>query len=97
MVGIIQKLEQMNINNRLLSRREALGLFRADGTAILVVGCMPKKSISPQQQAGLATPVSSTTNSANLPGCVVSPQQTEGPYFVNENMNLHRNYILMMQ
>ncbi|BAY17134.1 intradiol ring-cleavage dioxygenase [Anabaenopsis circularis NIES-21] len=77
----------MNINNRLLSRREALGLFRAGGTAIFVVGCMPKKSISPQQQVSVATPISSTTNSANLPGCVVSPQQTEGPYFVDEKLN----------
>ncbi|MBD2450840.1 intradiol ring-cleavage dioxygenase [Nostoc sp. FACHB-152] len=59
---------------RIFTRREALALFRATGTAMLVVGYIPRKS----SEAVLA----STT-----PGCVVSPQQTEGPYFVDEKLN----------
>ncbi|MEA5504302.1 intradiol ring-cleavage dioxygenase [Halotia wernerae UHCC 0503] len=61
---------------RILTRREALALFRAAGTAIFVVGCIPRKSNSTQ-----ALTVSST------PACVVSPEQTEGPYFVDEKLN----------
>ncbi|OUL27963.1 twin-arginine translocation pathway signal protein [Nostoc sp. RF31YmG] len=66
---------------RILTRREALALFRAAGTAILVVGCIPKKSSSTQAQSSVAVLASST------PACVVSPEQTEGPYFVDEKLN----------
>ncbi|MDZ8052578.1 MAG: hypothetical protein RMX68_029175 [Aulosira sp. ZfuVER01] len=66
---------------RILTRRKALALFRAVGTAIFVVGCIPRKSSSTQAQTIVAVPVSST------PACVVSPQQTEGPYFVDEKLN----------
>ncbi|MGI2906000.1 intradiol ring-cleavage dioxygenase [Tolypothrix sp. VBCCA 56010] len=65
--------------NRLLSRREALALFRAGVTAMLVVGCIPKKSSTAQ--------ASSTANDTTKPGCIVSPEQTEGPYFVDEKLN----------
>ncbi|MBX9254916.1 intradiol ring-cleavage dioxygenase [Desmonostoc muscorum CCALA 125] len=58
---------------RIFSRRDVLVLFRAVGTAILVVGCIPRKS--------------SVAVSATSPGCVVSPEQTEGPYFVDEKLN----------
>ncbi|BAY23108.1 intradiol ring-cleavage dioxygenase [Calothrix sp. NIES-2100] len=63
---------------RILSRREALTLFRAATTAIFVVGCIPRKSFSKPASA---------VKSATLPACVVSPQQTEGPYFVDEKLN----------
>ncbi|BAY63753.1 intradiol ring-cleavage dioxygenase [Calothrix brevissima NIES-22] len=62
----------------ILTRREALTLFRAATTAIFVVGCIPKKSASAPLSA-----VKSTTK----PACIVSPQQTEGPYFVDEKLN----------
>ncbi|MHC5675542.1 MAG: intradiol ring-cleavage dioxygenase [Nostoc sp.] len=66
---------------RIWNRRDVLALFRAAGTAILVVGCLPRKS-------SLAViPASSAVNSATLPACVVSPEQTEGPYFVDEKLN----------
>ncbi|MBD2496856.1 intradiol ring-cleavage dioxygenase [Nostoc sp. FACHB-280] len=77
----------MNTKNRLLNRREALGLFRAAGTAIFVVGCIPRKSVSTQEQISASVPVSSTVKSATSPSCVLSPQQTEGPYFVDEKLN----------
>jgi protocatechuate 3,4-dioxygenase beta subunit len=80
----------MKNNNRqlglILSRREALALFRAAGAAMLVVGCVPKKSSSTQSQSSLAIPTLYSA-SATLPGCVVSPEQTEGPYFVDEKLN----------
>lgn len=42
---------------------------------MLVVGCLPRKS-------------SETLLASSQPGCVVSPQQTEGPYFVDEKLKL---------
>ncbi|MEC4812201.1 MAG: intradiol ring-cleavage dioxygenase [Scytonema sp. PMC 1069.18] len=72
---------------RILSRREALGLFRTVGTAIFVVGCIPKKSNSTQVQSSIGVRVSSIADSATLPACIVRPEQTEGPYFVDEKLN----------
>ncbi|MEA5623228.1 intradiol ring-cleavage dioxygenase [Nostoc sp. UHCC 0251] len=80
----------MKNNNRQLghlTRRRALALFKAAGTAILVVGCIPRKSSSTQAQPSVAVSVSSTVESATLPACIVSPEQTEGPYFVDEKLN----------
>ncbi|MBD2596301.1 intradiol ring-cleavage dioxygenase [Nostoc spongiaeforme FACHB-130] len=77
----------MNTKNRLLNRRETLALFRAAGTAIFVVGCIPRNSVSTQEQISAAVPVSSTVKTATSPSCVLSPQQTEGPYFVDEKLN----------
>jgi protocatechuate 3,4-dioxygenase beta subunit len=56
---------------RILSRRETLILLGGAGIAMLL-GCSSEQSKQP-------------TNS-NLP-CVVSPEQTEGPYFVDEMLN----------
>jgi protocatechuate 3,4-dioxygenase beta subunit len=70
-------LDIMKNNNqqlhRILSRRETLALFRSAGTATFVIGCVPRKF----NEAVLAS----------TPACVVSPQQTEGPYFVDEKLN----------
>lgn len=54
-----------------LTRREAVTLLAAAGCSLLA-GCSPV----PGQQA-----------SATRPGCVVRPEQTEGPYFVDERLN----------
>ncbi|MEA5552671.1 intradiol ring-cleavage dioxygenase [Anabaena cylindrica UHCC 0172] len=67
----------MNHNHqlgRILTRREALALFRAAGTAIFVVGCVSRKS-------------DVTVLASSTPVCVISPEQTEGPYFVDEKLN----------
>lgn len=71
---------------RILSRREALALFRALGVAMLVV-CLPRKSRATQTQPSVSTQASSRANPATLPACVLSPKQTEGPYFVDEQLN----------
>jgi protocatechuate 3,4-dioxygenase beta subunit len=73
--------------SRILSRRKTLALFRAVGAAILVVGCTPRKSRSIQAQSSVAVPASSLANSNTLSACVVTPEQTEGPYFVDEKLN----------
>jgi protocatechuate 3,4-dioxygenase beta subunit len=61
---------------RILSRREALALFGAAGLALLA-GCGPA-------QSGAATPASSAAEGL---ACVVRPEVTEGPYYVDEDLN----------
>ncbi|WP_341528005.1 intradiol ring-cleavage dioxygenase [Nostoc sp. UHCC 0302] len=71
---------------RILSRRQALALFRATGTAMLVV-CIPRiNSTAKTTEFSESVPASSTANNATLPACVVKPEQTEGPYFVDEKL-----------
>ncbi|MDZ7959840.1 MAG: intradiol ring-cleavage dioxygenase [Aulosira sp. DedQUE10] len=65
--------------NWILNRRQTLALFRVAGTAILV-GCIPRKFKSVQAQSSGSLPASS------LPACIVKPEQTEGPYFVDEKL-----------
>lgn len=60
---------------KILSRREALGLLGATGVA----------AVSP---SGLGGADPSTPTPFRLPACVVKPEQTEGPYFIDER--LHR-------
>ncbi|NJM62506.1 MAG: intradiol ring-cleavage dioxygenase [Oscillatoriales cyanobacterium RU_3_3] len=58
-----------------LTRRDVLGLI--SGTvAVTVLGCWRKQSAS--TIASVASPA---------PACTVRPQQTEGPYFVDEKLN----------
>jgi protocatechuate 3,4-dioxygenase beta subunit len=71
----------------MLKRRNVLN-FLGGVTAVSLVGCVRKSSASPS----LATPPRiapsvSTTPTAAQPGCIVRPQQTEGPYFVDEQLN----------
>ena len=58
---------------RLRTRREALGLIGASGAWLLV---------GPQRGAAQATP-----GLAAPPACVARPQQTEGPFFVDEALD----------
>lgn len=66
--------------NQMMNRRLALNWLRGLGT-VLLVGWLPRKASAAQ-----STPVPSTAIAA-LPGCVVRPEQTEGPYFVDEKLN----------
>ena len=71
----------------LLTRREALGILGATGFMILT-GCRPS-----------GRPMTDTARAASLPAtprgvasggsatCVVRPELTEGPYFVDERLN----------
>ena len=62
---------------RLLSRRETLALLGASGIAALA-GCRPSREVA---EVGVAA-------GSVLPSCIVRPEQTEGPYFVDNK--LHR-------
>jgi protocatechuate 3,4-dioxygenase beta subunit len=64
----------MRLIHSKISRRSALMLMRSTATALLV-GCLPKKP-------GVAQSSFQTTLA-----CTVRPQQTEGPYFVDEKLN----------
>ena len=68
-----------------LSRRKALALFRAVAAAMLAIGCTPRKSNS-VQASSVDVPLLAANLTA-LPACIVSPEQTEGPYFVDEKLN----------
>ena len=89
---------------RVLTRREALVLLGAGGTAAILAACAPGALSSASAAAthgatsGLGTASATATAAAtaivaasSLPGCVVRPEETEGPYFVDEK--LHRSDI----
>ncbi len=61
---------------RLLSRRELLALLGASGIAALA-GCRPSREVA---EGG-------SVAGAPLPSCVVRPEQTEGPYFVDGRLD----------
>jgi protocatechuate 3,4-dioxygenase beta subunit len=70
---------------RILSRREVLKLLGATGLAVLV-GCGPDGTTT-EQAANTAVPAATTASEvAAVPSCVVRPEQTEGPYFVDERL-----------
>ena len=61
---------------RLLSRREVLALMGASGAAVLA-GCKPSREVGQVAAAAVGT----------FPSCVVRPEQTEGPYFVDNRLD----------
>ncbi|OJW06322.1 MAG: hypothetical protein BGO39_25480 [Chloroflexi bacterium 54-19] len=88
---------------KVLSRREILGLFAGAGTTVFLAGCVPLESVitgagsttassTPATTTAAATATAATTTVASgsgtvLPTCVVVPELTEGPYFVDEKIN----------
>jgi protocatechuate 3,4-dioxygenase beta subunit len=66
------------LSTRSLSRRQIIRLIQASATVTLA-GCFGN-------QAALGKPKSSATTAQKI-SCVVKPQQTEGPYFVDERLN----------
>ena len=71
----------------LLKRREVLG-FIGGTAAVSLVGCLRGESASSEPTS--SSPNSSTNSlaqSSTAPACVVKPEQTEGPYFVDERLN----------
>lgn len=83
---------------RILNRREVLALLGVAGAALLA-GCSvgdsgSDSSTNPTKPASAKAPPptspSGTTPMASndsMPACVVSPELTEGPYFVDERLN----------
>ena len=79
---------------RLLNRREALKLLGAISAAMLA-GCAPGAAsptstrVPSTASAATAAPTqaASATTAATLPTCIVRPEVTEGPYYVDEDLN----------
>jgi protocatechuate 3,4-dioxygenase beta subunit len=67
---------------RVLTRREVLALFGATAGSAFLAACVP--SVLSSAGAASQAPASGT---ATLPACVVRPELTEGPYFVDEKLN----------
>lgn len=73
---------------RVLDRREALKLMAA-ASAVALVGC-DRSDAAVSNAVNTATGASATVNAGStvaLPGCVVRPELTEGPYFVDTLLN----------
>jgi protocatechuate 3,4-dioxygenase beta subunit len=73
--------EKTNSPRRLWSRRQALLLIGAMTASL--AGCRRRRSQPSLPAASLETPAFAAT----LPACVVRPEQTEGPYFIDEKLN----------
>lgn len=86
---------------RILTRREALALLGVAGAGILAA-CAPGQSAATQAtsvstqasannptQAPTSAPTQAATaaNTGALPACIVRPEVTEGPYYVDEDLN----------
>jgi protocatechuate 3,4-dioxygenase beta subunit len=74
-------MNERNEMSRDLSRREMLGLVAT--TAAMLVGCERGES----GPAWLTRLWSRKPSVTALPPCIVRPEQTEGPYFVDERLN----------
>jgi protocatechuate 3,4-dioxygenase beta subunit len=80
---------------RVLSRREVLALMGAASVTAVVAACAPGSSASGSPTAtgstGAAASMAPTASTgavaSSLPSCVVVPELTEGPYYVNENLD----------
>jgi len=68
---------------RSLSRRELFGLAGLASAAVLLTGFGPVGLLPPW----LRRLFSGQPDAAALPPCIVRPEQTEGPYFVDERLN----------
>ena len=75
---------------RVLSRREVLALFGVLGAGALAGCSLPAGRGGPGGSSSASftapTPIAGNTL-ANAPVCVVSPELTVGPYFVDEKLN----------
>lgn len=78
---------------RILSRREILALLGATGATFLA-GCAPIQPPTPHTTSTAPTAASSDVtatlaagNTVAAPTCIVRPEMTEGPYFVDEKLN----------
>ncbi len=84
---------------RVLSRREVLALMGAASITVVAAACAPGSvgsggtgapaSVSAGSTATASTAPGATTVAvaSGLPSCVVVPELTEGPYYVNENLD----------
>jgi protocatechuate 3,4-dioxygenase beta subunit len=69
---------------RILSRREVIALLGGGSAALLVGGSLTSRLLA--QSTATPTPAATPT-AADVPACVVRPELTEGPYFVDGQLN----------
>ena len=83
---------------RVLSRREVLALMGAASVSVVAAACAPGSTASGTAGTASAAASSSATATAlasatavavasSLPSCVVVPELTEGPYYVDEKLD----------
>lgn len=80
---------------QILNRRDVLKILGLGSAATLLAACAPEVSetlsptISPNTEVVPATQaiLQEATSVSNIPVCVVRPELTEGPYFVDEMLN----------
>jgi len=83
---------------RILTRREVLALIGAGGAATFLAACVPGGSASQGASAAAsagataagsatATAIASAAIATALPACVVAPELTEGPYYVDVDLD----------
>jgi protocatechuate 3,4-dioxygenase beta subunit len=66
---------------RILNRREVLALLGAAG-----VGALAARAAGQSPTSGAYDAVAATSGATRVPACVVRPAQTEGPYFVDQQL-----------
>lgn len=75
---------------RILTRREVLALMGATGAAAFLAACSPAGSGSSTGASAAASAAATAAASAAiataLPACVVAPELTEGPYYVDVDL-----------
>jgi len=71
---------------RILSRREVLTLIGTTGAAALLSSCLPQ-DLGGGGEVSADLPALATSNATLPTGCVVRPELTEGPVFVEEELN----------
>jgi protocatechuate 3,4-dioxygenase beta subunit len=76
-------MNKLSVSVQGLSRRQALGRLVV-GTAAVFLGCRRARRVS-EPTVSLAS--LATAHAGVIPACVVRPEQTEGPYFIDEKLN----------
>ncbi len=77
---------------QVFSRREFLALLGTAGAALLA-GCLPQQTeavltaTSTTQVPTNSISLPTSTSTGSLPACIVRPELTEGPYFVDEKLD----------
>jgi len=77
---------------KILNRRDVLKILGVGSAATLLAACAPEviETLSPSEPTILPatqTILQEATSVTNIPVCVVKPELTEGPYFVDEMLN----------
>jgi protocatechuate 3,4-dioxygenase beta subunit len=83
MIKPVEEADDDKPIGRLLSRREMLLLLGGASASALLAACIPNQLA----QIVEATIETTSSSSAALPSCVVRPALTEGPYFVDVDLN----------